>query len=97
MVVPQRRPERELLLQRRQDFRGRWQRSRVVRVVATERAGHGVREFERCFASEVPHQKLILPIRGSSSPGPERSDQFLRALLLAAHGYPFDPMARLKV
>jgi hypothetical protein len=95
--MPQRRPERAFLLQRRQDFRGRGQCPRVVLVVATERAGHGVREFERFFASEVPHQKLILSIRGSSSPGPKRGDQFLRAPLPAAHGYPFDPMARLNV
>ena len=95
--MPQRRPERAFLLERWQDFRGRRQRPRVVRVVATERTGHGVREIERFFASEVPHQKPILPIRRSSSPGPERGDQFLRALLLAAHGYPFDPMARLNV
>ena len=95
--MPQRRPERVFLLEGWQDFRGRWQRSRVVGVIATERAGHGVREFEGFFASEVPHQKLILSIRGSSSPGPKRGDQFLRAPLPAAHGYPFEPMARLNV
>ena len=95
--MPQRRPERAFLLEGWQDFRGRRQRPRVVGVIATERAGHGVREFERFFASEVPHQKLILPIRRSSSPGLKRGDQFLRALLLAVHGYPFDPMARLNV
>jgi hypothetical protein len=95
--VLQRRPERAFLLERRQDFRGRGQCPRVVRVVATERTGHGVREFERFFASEVPHQKVILPIRRSSGPGLELGDQFLRALLLAVHGYPFEPMARLNV
>ena len=97
MVVPQQRPERAFLLERWQDFRGRWQRPRVVRVITTQRAGHGVREFERFFASEVPRQKLILPIRRSRGPGFECSNQFLRDLLPAAHGYPFDPMARLNV
>ena len=95
--MPQRRPEQAFLLEWWQDFRGRGQCPHVVGVIASKRAGHDVREFERFFASEVPHQKLILPIRRSSSPGPERGDQFLRALLLVAHGYPFDPMARLNV
>ena len=92
-----RKPERAFLLERRQDFRGRRQCPHVVRVIASKRAGHGVREFEGFFASEVPHQKLILLVRRSLGPGLEESDQFLRALLQAAHGYPFDPMARLKV
>ena len=95
--MPQRRTGPESLLQGRQDFRGRRQRPYVVRVIATERAGHCVREFERFFASEVPHQKLILSARRSRGPVFESSDQFLRALLLAPHGYPFEPMARLNV
>jgi len=55
-------------------------------VVATERAGHGVREFEGFFASKVPHQKLILPIRRGRGSVLESGDEFLRALLLAPHG-----------
>jgi len=95
--MPQRRRGRAFLLERRQDFRGRRQCPHVVRVIASKGAGHGVGEFEGFFASEVPHQKLILSVRRDRGPGPERGDQFLRALLQAAHGYPFDPMARLKV
>ena len=95
--MPQRRPGPVSLLEWRQDFRGRRQRPHIVRVIAAERAGHDVREFERFFASEVPHQKLILSARRSRGPVLESSDQFLRALLLAPHGYPFEPMARLNV
>ena len=95
--MPQRRTGPESLLQGRQDFRGRRQRPYVVRVIATERAGHCVREFERFFASEVPHQKLILSARRSLGPVLEVGDQILRPLLPAPHGYPFEPMARLNV
>ena len=95
--MPERRPGPESLLQGRQDFRGRRQRPHVVRVIAAERTGHGVREFEGFFASEVPHQKLILSARSSRGPVLESSYQFLRALFLAPHGYPFEPMARLNV
>ena len=90
-------PEPVFLLERWQDFRGRRQRPRVVCVIANKSAGYGVREFEGFFASEVPHQKLILPIRRSRGPGLESGDQFLLAGLMAVHGYPFEPMARLNV
>ena len=95
--MPQRRWGRASLLQWRQDFRGRRQRPHVVHVIANKRVGHGVREFEGFFASEVPHQKLVLSARRSRVPVLESSDQFLRALLLAPHSYPFEPMARLNV
>ncbi len=95
--MPERRTEPESLLQGRQDFRGRWQRPHVVGVIASERAGYRVRKFERFFASEVPHQKLILSARRSRGPVLESGDQFLRALMLAPHGYPFEPMARMNV
>ena len=97
MPEPGRKPEPVFLLERWQDFRGHRQCVRVVRVITRKRAGYGVREFEGFFASEVPHQNLILPIRRSRGPGLESSDQFLRVLLLGVHGYPFDPMARLNV
>ena len=95
--MPERRPGPESLLEGWQDFRRCWQGPHVVCVIAAERIGHGVREFERFFASEVPHQKLILSTRRSRGPVLEGSDQFLRAFLLAPHGYPFEPMARLNV
>lgn len=66
-------------------------------VIANKSAGYGVREFEGFFASEVPHQKLILSIRRGCGPGLEGGDQLLLASLLAVHGYPFEPMARLNV
>jgi hypothetical protein len=43
-------------------------------VIANKNAGYGVREFEGFFASEVPHQKLILTIRRSCGSGFEHSD-----------------------
>jgi hypothetical protein len=97
MAATGRRPAPVSLLERRQDFCGCRQRMRIVRVIPDKRAGHGVREFEGFFASEVPHQELILSTRSSRGPGLEGSDQFFRALSPAAHGYPFDPMARLNV
>ena len=97
MAEPGRKPEPVFLLERWQDFRGRRQCVRVVRMITRKRAGYGVREFEGFFASEVTHQKLILPIRRSRGPGLESGDQFLLAGLLAVHGYPFEPMARLNV
>ena len=84
-------------LERWQDLRGRRQRLRVVRVEPNKRVGNGVREFEGFFASEVPHQKLILSTRRSRGPGLQVGDQLLRANLSAAHGYPFEPIARLNV
>jgi hypothetical protein len=68
-----------------------------VCVIANKSAGYGVREFEGFFASEVPRQKLILSIRRRRGPCLKRSDQFLRTIQPAAHGYPFVPMARLNV
>ena len=95
--MPRRRTGPESLLQGRQDFCGRRQGPHAVCVIPTERTGHGVREFERFFASEMPHQKLILSARRSRGSVLESGDQFLSAHLLAPHGYPFEPMARLNV
>jgi hypothetical protein len=97
MAATGQRPVLVSLLERRQDICGRRQRMRIVRVIPDKRAGHGVCEFEGFFASEVPHQKFILTTRSSRSPGLEGGDQFSRALSPAAHGYPFDPIARLNV
>jgi hypothetical protein len=55
-------------------------------VIANKSAGYGVREFEGFFASEVPHQKLILSIRRGRGLGLEGGDQLLLASLLAVHG-----------
>ena len=97
MAVPVQTPEPVFLLERWQNFgRGR-QHVCVVRVIAGKGSGQRVGEGEGFFASEVPHQKLILPIRRSLRPGLEGSDQLLRVGLFAGHGYPFDPIARLKV
>ena len=80
-----------------QDFRGRRQCVRGLRVITRKRAGQRVGEREGFFASEMPHQKLILPIRRSRGPGLESGAQFLLRGLLAVHGYPFERMARLNV
>ena len=97
MAAPGQRPEPVFLLERGQDCRGRRQCVRGLRVIAGERAGQRVGEFEGFFASEMSHQKSVLAIRGFCASGFENSDQFLRAYLLAVHGYPFEPMARLNV
>ena len=85
------------LLERWQNFCRCRQHVCVVRVIASKGAGQRVGEREGFFASEVPYQKLVLTIGRSCGSRFERSDQFLRAGLLAEHGYPFDPIARLKV
>ena len=85
------------LLERWQNFGRCRQHVCVVRVIAGKGSGQRVGEREGFFASEVPHQKLIPPIRRSLRLGLEGSDQLLRVGLFAGHGYPFDPIARLKV
>jgi hypothetical protein len=97
MAAPGQKPERVFLLERRQHFRGCRQCVCILRVIAGKHACQSVGEFERFFASEMPHQKLILSTRRSRGFGLEDSDQFLRALLQVVHSYPFDPMARLNV
>jgi hypothetical protein len=97
MAAPERKPEPVFLLEWRQHFRGRRQCVCILRVIAGKHAGQSVGEFERFFASEMPHKKLILSTRRSRGFSLENSDQILGALLLEVHCYPFDPMARLNV
>jgi len=80
MEAPGQTLEPEFLLERRQNFRRCRQHVCVVRVIAGKRASHRVGEREGSLASEMPHQKLILPIRRSSGSGLEESDQFLRTI-----------------